>query len=275
MRRKECNIRISVYIHVLMTCLFIPTVKSFGLFKKSLPFQSTMLTNVCVNDQLSNYKYPSYLTLQMAYGYQDNRSKRQERVGHLVRSEIASIVNQGAPLPKTNSESMYIDDELRKRISIVDANVSPDLRQARITVSIIADPASKSTGGNNMMDQRRAYSWLVSNTFQIRHALAQRLSHLKILPNLTFVEVDVGNAVDVMQLIDKVSQKGYNYKREHFDLNLEEYFDEDDDDEFDFEFDDDDDDNDNDNDNDGFDFEFDDNDDDDEDNKPINNIEDL
>jgi len=162
--------------------------------------------------------------LNMAYGYQDGRSKRQERVGHLVRSEIASIINLGNPLSISDEN---IEDELRRRISIVNADVSPDLRQARITVSIIGQ---SSASPEDMMDKRRAYSWLVSNAYSIRHELAKRLSHLKVLPNLTFVEVDVASAVDVMQLIDKVSQ---GYKRESLEDDDFDY-DEDDDDDFEF-----------------------------------------
>ena len=138
----------------------------------------------------------------------------------------------------------------------MNADVSPDLRQARITVSVIKrnshrnvddmedededeeegydddeeffddeeddgielnqvfpeSSSSSSKSGDAVVDRRRSYAWLVRNTKQIRHAMSQRLSHMKTIPNLTFVLADVGAAVDVMNLIDKVS-KG-NYKRD-------------------------------------------------------------
>jgi ribosome-binding factor A len=191
--------------------------------------------------------------------YRDDRSKRQERVGQIVRAEIASIIQLGYPIKNQFNE---LDDELRRRINVVNADVSPDLRQARITVSVIKRnkisdeeeyydededdeeeededddgeydgdeedfddeddydeeyeifPDSRS--GDSVVDRRRAYSWLVRNTKQVRHALSQRLSHMKTIPNLTFVLADVGAAVDVMNLIDKVS-KG-NYKRDDIGL---------------------------------------------------------
>merc|ERR1712032_568355 len=60
--------------------------------------------------------------------------------------------------------------------------------------------------------KRRAYAWLVRNTKSIRWALAKRMAHMKSgAPSLTFVQVDVGAAVDVMQLIEKVRD---GYKRE-------------------------------------------------------------
>lgn len=145
------------------------------------------------------------------------RSKRQERFGHLVRSEVAQIVARGAI-----RGGDILEADLRQRIAVVAADVSPDLRQARLSVSI--------RGG---VDKRKAYAWLVSNTKHIKHALAQKLSHLKQCPNLTFVQVDVAAATDVMYLIDKIST---GYKRETLDLfseeellDMEEWEDDDDD----------------------------------------------
>jgi hypothetical protein len=54
----------------------------------------------------------------------------------------------------------------------------------------------------------------VGSTKAIRHTLAQRMSHMKTCPTLTFVQVNVGAAVDVMYLIDKISK---GYKRESVD----------------------------------------------------------
>lgn len=204
---------------------------SFGI----MTFYHHQWKNTC-SIPIPNPKSTSITSLQMAYGYQDGRSKRQERVGHLVRNELANIINLGTTplIPRSSSSSMNFDPssssailsstpssstieaELRRRISIVNVDVSPDLRQARITVSIIG----QKNDPNEMMDKRRAYSWLVNNVFSIRHELAKRLKHLKVLPNLTFVEVDVGSAVDVMNLIDKVSQG--NYKRESLELEFDE-----------------------------------------------------
>lgn len=156
------------------------------------------------------------------------RSLRQERVGHVVRSEIAKILHNGV----IKGDPDHIDAELRERISVVNADVSPDLRQARITVSVMK---SNNEELSHAVDQRRAYSWLVRNTKPIRHTMAQKLSHMKTVPNLSFVQVDVAAAVDVMYLIDKISSKGY--KREDSDESLPTGvyggidFDEDDDDE--------------------------------------------
>ena len=131
------------------------------------------------------------------------RSKRQERVGQLVRVELAQIIQLGYPIKFVDP----LEDDLRRKINVVNADVSPDLRQARITVSILGK------GSEANAQKRKAYSWLVTSTKMIRHALAQRMSHLKNVPTLTFVLADVGAAVDVMSLIDRIANDK-NYKRD-------------------------------------------------------------
>mmetsp|Transcript_26223 Transcript_26223/g.53172 ORF Transcript_26223/g.53172 Transcript_26223/m.53172 type:complete len:280 (-) Transcript_26223:137-976(-) len=152
-------------------------------------------------------KYGNGRSSPRTAAHQPTRTKRQERVGHVVRTELATILHQGHAIKYDDDP---IEDELRRKINIVHVDVSPDLRQARVTVSIMG------TGGvtngdrrkEDMVDKRRAYAWLVRCTKSIRHALAQRMKHMKASPELVFVQVDVGAAVDVMQLIEKVS-KGY------------------------------------------------------------------
>jgi ribosome-binding factor A len=156
------------------------------------------------------------------FAYSSNRSsnsqmasKRQERVGQLVRSELAQIIQSGTlKLGASNLEAAT-----RQRISIVSVDVSPDLRQARVSVSIRSNPNNSEQmdeGFSPAMEQRRAYSWLVTNTKALRHSLAQRMSHMKTCPNLTFHKVDVGAAVDVMFLIDQLTD---GYKRTDLDFS--------------------------------------------------------
>jgi ribosome-binding factor A len=206
----------------------------------------------------------------------DDKSKRQERVGQLVRAELSTILHRGTIKGDVDG---YLEDELRQRISVVNADLSPDLKQARISVSIRAAAASAASAtkpttpsrrsmisktesdededidddeedddkdqpivrSNIAVDKRRAYAWLVKNAKPLRYTLAQRMSHMKSCPELSFVQVDVAAAVDVMYLIDKVSS---GYKRDLVDTDFyyddEDDDDDDEDDEDDFEVDDDD-----------------------------------
>ncbi len=62
---------------------------------------------------------------------------------------------------------------------------------------------------NNAIAQRRTCAWLVRNTKSLCHALSGRMSHMRgELPELTFVQVNVVGAVNVMRLIEKVTQEG-------------------------------------------------------------------
>mmetsp|Transcript_65602 Transcript_65602/g.77688 ORF Transcript_65602/g.77688 Transcript_65602/m.77688 type:complete len:258 (+) Transcript_65602:33-806(+) len=131
--------------------------------------------------------------------HSSTRSKRQERVGQLVRAELAAIIQRGFI-----KNADYLSSDVRNLISIINADVSPDLRQARITVSIM---------GDDVVDKRRAYSWLVKSSNFLKFELAQKMSHMKGVPSLTFVQADVGAAVDVMALIDKISEEGYKRER--------------------------------------------------------------
>lgn len=146
------------------------------------------------------------------------RSKRQERVGQFVQSELAKLLHSGNI---KGYAAEPLDDDLRQRISIIKSDLSPDLRQARISISVRGSSSNNSrlvdgettttttTGGgggsSRAVDRRRAYAWLVRNTKPIRYSLAQQLKHMKYCPDLTFVEVDVTAAVDVMALIDQIS----------------------------------------------------------------------
>ena len=82
-------------------------------------------------------------------------------------------------------------------ISLVDIDVSPDLRNARVKFSVLGDRQDKVT----------ATRWVLGNAGGIRMALAGRLRQMKRVPALNFQHVDVGKAVDVMVLLDQLSNE--------------------------------------------------------------------
>jgi len=188
-------------------------VSIFGIFiSNGNAFMEPHL-EYCHQRSISSYS----TTRCMAYGYErtyrsdQERTKRQERVGQLVHFELSKIIHSG----NVKGEYKPLDDELRKRISIINANVSPDLRQARITVSVRRSPS-----GDIEIDRRRAFSWLVKHAKALRLTLSQRMSHMKSsAPMLTFAQADVAAAVDVMYLIDQIAAG--NDKRDDINFNEE------------------------------------------------------
>lgn len=117
-------------------------------------------------------------------------SKRQARVGQVMREELAVIVHSGSVRSHKD-----IEPTLRERISIVDVHMSPDLRSAKVYVSIFGD----------QVEVRQAYSWLVKSSKAIRHSLAQNLRNMKGVPELFFRRADLSDAVEVMRTIDELA----------------------------------------------------------------------
>ena len=125
-----------------------------------------------------------------AMSFERGESRRPNRVGQVVRSELSTIFASGDV-----RGAKRIPAGLNKMISIVDIDMSPDLRNARVKVSIIGD----------RKDKISAVRWLQGNTKSIRHEMAQRLKGMKRIPQLSFTHVDVGAAVDMMVKLEQLS----------------------------------------------------------------------
>uniref|UniRef100_A0A7S2SUM5 Ribosome-binding factor A n=1 Tax=Rhizochromulina marina TaxID=1034831 RepID=A0A7S2SUM5_9STRA len=119
-----------------------------------------------------------------------DESKRQARVAQLVRAELSQVIRQG-----TRANTKGITEATRQKISIVDVHMSPDLRNAKVFVSVFASGP----------ESRQAYAWLVQSSGAFRHELSQELRHMRSVPALTFRRADVAEAVDVMVAIDNLN----------------------------------------------------------------------
>lgn len=144
-----------------------------------------------------------------------DESRRQSRVSQMVKTEVSEILLLGHGI----NARRPISDELRRAISIVDVDVSPDLRNCNIYVSVRGDAVSK----------REAFAWLVKNTRSVRHLLAQRNRGQKRIPQILFKEADVSAAVDIMQLIEQANSGGAAGEAWDGDMDFEEGFDDEDD----------------------------------------------
>lgn len=138
--------------------------------------------------------------------------RRQGRVAQVVRKELAEVLHTGDIRGKRLATS------IREMISIVDVDVSPDLRNARVKVSILGD----------RKDKISAVRWLQSSRGGIRYCMGKRMKDFKRLPEIKFEHVDVGQAVDVMVLIDKLAaerkDEGSAADELDFDVDDEEAF---------------------------------------------------
>lgn len=90
-----------------------------------------------------------------------------------------------------------LKEDLRQMISVVDVAVTDDLRSANVRVSTYGEK----------LDTIRAIRWLEDNRKSVRFELAQRLTHMKRIPDLHFTTVDISGPVRVMALIDTLSDQ--------------------------------------------------------------------
>lgn len=120
------------------------------------------------------------------------KGRRPSRVGQVFRAELSEVIRSAH-----NAGAQKIPTGLQQLISVVDVDMSPDLRNANVKVSIIGDRKDKIT----------AVRWLRGNVRGLRHELAQRNRGRKVIPTLTFNHVDVGAAADMMVMLDALKRE--------------------------------------------------------------------
>ena len=89
---------------------------------------------------------------------------RVVQVGAQIREEIMQIIRRDLKDPRIGF------------VSITEVRMSPDLRSARVRVSVLGDET----------EQKQTLAGLRSATGLIRHELGRRLENLKVAPELRF-----------------------------------------------------------------------------------------
>ena len=108
------------------------------------------------------------------------KTKRTERVGSEFRKEITAIIS--GPLKDR-------EPELSGLISVTEADVAPDLKTAKIYVSIYAQTPEV---------KKRTFQIIRANAGFIRHELAQ-VMRMRTVPELSFFEdgsMEYGSKMD-------------------------------------------------------------------------------
>lgn len=110
-------------------------------------------------------------------------SYRADQVGEQVREEIMSIIRRDLKDPRIGF------------VSITAVRMSPDLRQARVRVSVLGNPD----------EQKASMQGLISAKGLIRHELGRRLENLKFSPELRFeLDPSIEYAVHISELLKEV-----------------------------------------------------------------------
>lgn len=110
-------------------------------------------------------------------------SYRADQVGEQVREEIMAIVRRELKDPRIGF------------MSVTSVRMSPDLRHARVSVSVLGNPEQ----------QKESIRGLVSAKGLIRHELGRRLQNLKFSPELRFeLDSSIEYAVHISELLKEV-----------------------------------------------------------------------
>jgi ribosome-binding factor A len=118
---------------------------------------------------------------------------RQSRVARSLRDELSSIICD-VDIKAVN----YPDENLLKATTIVDIDLSADLTYAKVFVSVLG----------NSVEKRQIFVWLCENVGQVRYSLAQRLRHMRRVPEIFFKLSDQQGSADLVSLIDSFETAG-------------------------------------------------------------------
>jgi len=108
--------------------------------------------------------------------------RRVGRIEEQLRVELSEIIDE-------------IEDPRVGLTTVTAVKVSPDLRHARVFVSVIGDEAQR----------KKTMQGLNSAAHFARRALSQRLKHLRRIPELSFAydeSIETGNRID--ELLDQI-----------------------------------------------------------------------
>lgn len=112
-------------------------------------------------------------------------TRRTERVNELLRAELSEILRREVKDPR-----------LSVLFSLTEVHVSPDLKSARVYLSVMGDEAEKES----------VFRALKAATPFLRRLLRSRLTSLRYTPELTFVpDLSMERGARLSALIDEVT----------------------------------------------------------------------
>lgn len=131
--------------------------------------------------------------------------RRPNRVGELIRREMSSIIDD-AFARAFHGEGSAVG----VIVSVVDVKCSDDLRNARVSVSVLGSEDQKDT----------ALQWLRGAKKELRFELAQCV-RLKYIPELSFTESEVAQAVNTVNILNRLAEEREEKNLTHVREGLE------------------------------------------------------
>ena len=121
-------------------------------------------------------------------------AKRAGRLGKLVMTELVGILRSPYSIKVHGGD---VDAELCSLVSVVEVDMSGDNKVAKVLVSAMGSEA----------ETKKAVAWLNKNARAIRFSLAQRMSHIKTVPELRFTASALAESMAVMSILDQLRQE--------------------------------------------------------------------
>lgn len=116
--------------------------------------------------------------------------RRPFRVGQLIRREISCIIDSAF------SRAFEVDRKLPVMVSVVGVSCSDDLRNAKVSVSVLGNEEQKNL----------VFKWLKDSRKSLRFELAQSVQ-MKHVPELTFKESEMAQAVKTVDILERLAQE--------------------------------------------------------------------
>jgi|LSQX01.3.fsa_nt_gb ribosome-binding factor A len=128
------------------------------------------------------------------YGlYMRKNSIKNTRINGEVKKELSILINREIKDPRINPMT-----------TVIDVEVAPDLKTAKVYISVMGDEESK----------KETYQGLKSAASYMRGQLARNLN-LRNTPELTFIIDDsIEYGVNMSKLIDEINSKSSGYTDE-------------------------------------------------------------
>lgn len=119
-------------------------------------------------------------------------SQRIEKVQELIKEEISEIIRREVKHPGIGF------------VTVTSVEASPDLRHAKVFVSILGDDA----------ERQRGLKALQAASGFIRSALGRRI-RLRFLPEIAFkLDTSIDHGIKIQQLLKEINEGGVNNHEE-------------------------------------------------------------
>eukprot|EP00871_Galdieria_phlegrea_P002340 jgi/Galph1/3106/GphlegSOOS_G1808.1 len=138
------------------------------------------------------------LTCRYKDDFRPRAQRRPFRMGSLLKRELADLLQRYSLLESRNvfDVANTVEQQTCGSISVVRVDVSPDLRNAKVFVSVIGNESQKMA----------TLRWLREERKTIKYELAQRVREIRYMPEICFQESALGETLRTLDTLDRLSE---------------------------------------------------------------------